>query len=214
MEGKLFAKFGKIMSRIGKKPILIPEDVEIRAENQNIIVKGPKGELFREIPSEIKIEIKDNQLFVSPKMRVSVANKASQGNAKHSPKVETLKNKQTKALWGLFRALLANMVEGVSKGFEKKLEIQGIGFKATIKGEELILYVGYSHPVKIKIPQDLKISIEKNIIIVSGIDKELVGQTSAVIRKVKPPEPYKGKGIRYLGEQVRRKVGKRVVTTT
>ena len=207
------------MSRIGKKPILIPEGVEIRTENQNIIVKGPKGELFREIPSEIKIEIKDNQLFVSPKMRVSVANKASQGNAKHSPKVETLKNKQTKALWGLFRALLANMVEGVSKGFEKKLEIQGIGFKAVVieeegTGEELILNVGYSHPVKIKIPQDLKISVEKNIIIVSGIDKELVGQIAAKIRKVRPSEPYKGKGIRYIDEIIRRKAGKKATTTT
>ena len=180
------------MSRIGKKPILISEGVEIKIESQKVFVKGPKGDLFLEVYPEIKVEIKDNQLFVIP----------------------CSETKQTKALWGLTRALLFNIIEGVTKGFEKKLEIQGIGYKARIEGEELILNVGFSHPVKIKIPKELQVSVEKNIIIISGIDKELVGQISAIIRKVKPLEPYKGKGIRYLGEHVRRKVGKRVATTS
>lgn len=197
-------KYGnKNMSRIGKKSILIPGGVEIKIEGQKVIAKGPKGDLFLEVHPEIKVEIKDNQLFVTPKTRATKSG-------------EEIYNagKEVKALWGLTRALLANIVEGVSKGFEKKLEIQGIGFKAAIEGEELILNVGFSHPVKIKIPEELQVSVEKNFIIISGIDKVLVGQFSAVIRKVKPPEPYKGKGIRYQGEYVRRKVGKRVATTS
>ena len=190
-------KFGNIknMSRIGKKPIQILEGVEVKIENQRIFIKGPKGELIQEIPSKIKIETKDNQIFVQP----------------FSEKI-LISNKQVRALWGLIRALLANMVEGVKNGFEKKLEIQGIGFKAMVEGEIIILNVGFSHPVKIKIPQELKVSVEKNIISISGINKQLVGQFSAVIRKIKPPEPYKGKGIRYLGEQVKRKAGKKVAT--
>jgi len=185
-------KFGKNMSRIGKKPILIPENVEVKVEKEKVSVKGPKGELTREIRPEIKVEVENKQIKVSP--------------AKET--------KQTGAFWGLTQALISNMVEGVAKGFEKKLEIQGIGFRAELAGEELILNVGFSHPVKMKIPEGINILIEKNIITVSGINKELVGQVAANIRKVKKPEPYKGKGIRYLGEQVRRKVGKRVVGTT
>ena len=180
-----------IMSRVGKKPILIPEGVEIKTQERKVIVKGPKGELFREIPSEIKIEIKDNQIFVFPQ-------------------TET---KQTKALWGLTRALLANMVEGVIKGFEKKLQIEGLGFKASMAGQDLVLSVGFSHPVYVKSRDGIGFLAEKNIITVSGIDKELVGQIAAKIRKVRPPEPYKGKGIRYVGEVIRRKAGKKSVTT-
>ncbi len=183
------------MSRIGKKPILIPESVEVKIERNMIRIKGPKGELSRETRPEIKVEIKEDKIFVQPFSKKSW-------------------DKQTKAFWGLTRALLFNMVEGVTMGFEKKLEIQGIGFRATVEGEDLLLNVGYSHQVKIKIPPEIKISVEKNIITISGIDKELVGQIAAKIRKVKPPEPYKGKGIRYVGEQVRRKVGKKVVGTT
>jgi len=119
----------------------------------------------------------------------------------------------TKAIWGLTRALIFNIIKGVTSGFEKKLEMQGIGFNASVQEEELILNVGFSHPVKIKVPQGLNISVEKNIITVSGIDKELIGQTASTIRKVKPAEPYKGKGIRYLGEVIKRKVGKKVVVT-
>ena len=178
------------MSRVGKKPILIPEGVEVKIEGQRVIIKGPKGELQREIRPEIKVEIEDKKILVLPQ-------------------IET---KKTKALWGLTRALLANMVEGVTEGFEKKLEIKGIGFRASLEGEDLELYVGFTHSIRIKALEGIKFSVEKNIITVSGADIELVGQVAAKIRKVKPPEPYKGKGIRYLGEQIRRKVGKKVVT--
>jgi len=180
------------MSRVGKKPIIIPEGVEIKIDGQKVTVKGPKGEISREFRPEIKIEMKDDEILVSPQR-------------------EREKLKEIRALWGLTRMLIFNMVEGVTSGFEKKLEIEGIGFKAETSGEEFVLYVGFSHPVKLKIPEGIKISVEKNVIVVSGIDKELVGQFSAIIRKTKPVEPYKGKGIKYAGEIVRRKVGKKVV---
>jgi len=178
------------MSRVGKKPILIPENVEVKIEGQKVIIKGPKGELSREIRPEIKAEVKGNQIFVLPQKET----------------------KQTKAFWGLTRTLLANMIKGVTEGYEKKLEIEGLGFKALVEGEDLKLLVGFTHPVKIKVPQNIKFSVEKNVITVSGIDKEKVGLLAATIRKVKPPEPYKGKGIRYQGEIVRRKVGKKAAT--
>jgi len=183
------------MSRIGKKPILIPQDVEVKIEGQTVTVKGPKGEISRGFRPEIKIETKDNKILIQP-----------------LPEKANLK--EIKSLFGLTRMLIANMVDGVTSGFEKKLEIEGVGFKAELSGDELVLYVGFSHPVKLKIPKGIKILIEKNIISVSGIDKELVGQFSSVIRKTKPMEPYKGKGIKYSGEIVRRKVGKKVVATT
>jgi len=180
------------MSRIGKKPILIPENVEIKIDGQKIIIKGPKGELVREIRPEIKAEVRGNQIFISPKKET----------------------KKTKAFWGLTRALLANMIKGVTEGYEKKLEIEGLGFKALVEGESLVLYVGFTQPIKIEPgDKDIKFSVEKNVIAVSGIDKEKVGQIASKIRKVKPPEPYKGKGIRYQGEIIKRKVGKRAVTT-
>ncbi|XOB41601.1 MAG: 50S ribosomal protein L6 [Candidatus Nealsonbacteria bacterium] len=180
------------MSRVGKKPILIPERVEIKIENQKVIIKGPKGELEREIRPEIRVELKEGKIFVLPK-------------------IET---KKTKAFWGLTRALLANAIEGVTAGYEKKLQIEGLGFRASLEGDNLVLQVGFTHPVKLKTPEGIKFSVEKNIITVSGINKELVGQVAAKIRKVKPPEPYKGKGIRYLGEVIRKKVGKKVAITT
>ncbi|MCP6719599.1 MAG: 50S ribosomal protein L6 [Patescibacteria group bacterium] len=178
------------MSRIGKKPIELPEGVEVRVEGRKVIVKGPKGELSREIRPEIKIELKEREILISPK-------------------IETRK---TKAFWGLTRALINNMVKGVAEGYEKKLEIHGLGYKADIEGDELVLKVGFTHLVKIKTPESIKITAEKNLITVSGIDKELVGQTAARIRKVRPPEPYKGKGIRYVDEIVRRKAGKKAAT--
>ena len=180
-------KFGKSMSRIGKKPITIPEGVEVKMEDNLVKVKGPKGELQREVPAEIKVEIKEKELLVSPQKET----------------------KRTKALWGLSRALLSNMVEGVSQGYIKKLEIEGVGYKAVLEGEDLVLNVGFSHPVEIKKPEGITFSAEKNAITISGIDKEKVGQIAAKIRKVKPPEPYKGKGIRYEGEEIRRKAGKK-----
>lgn len=179
------------MSRIGKRPIEIPEGVEVKIDSQKVSVKGPKGELFREVRPEIKIEVKEGKIALSPKMDT----------------------KKTKAFWGLEAALLNNMIKGVTGGYEKKLEIQGLGYKASLEGNELSLRVGFTHPVEIKKPEGIDISVEGNIITVSGIDKEKVGQVAAKIRKAKPPEPYKGKGIRYVGEEVRRKVGKRVATT-
>ncbi len=179
------------MSRIGKKPISIPKDVEVKIDGQKVIIKGPKGELQKEIRPEISLEVKEGEIFVLTKIQT----------------------KKTKAFWGQTRAVIANMVEGVTRGYEKKLEIEGLGYKAVMEGDVLALYVGFSLPVKIVPPPTIKISVEKNVITVFGIDKELVGQIAAEIRKVKLPEPYKGKGIRYLGEKLRRKVGKKAVTT-
>ncbi len=175
------------MSRIGKKPIEIPDKVEIEVKDNLIKVKGPKGELEREVRPEIKVEEKDGSIIVSP----------------------LGESKKIRAFWGLTRALIANMVKGVTEGFEKKLEIEGVGYKAKLEGDNLILNMGYSHPVSIKKPEGIEFSVEKNLITVSGIDKEEVGQIAAKIRAVRKPEPYKGKGIRYKGEQVRRKVGKK-----
>ncbi len=180
------------MSRIGKKPIEIPANVEVLINDGEISVKGPKGELKGRIRPEIKVEKKENLIIVSP----------------------IKETKKTSAFWGLQRTLIANMVEGVSNGFEKKLEIRGVGYRAEMKGEDLLLKVGFSHPVIVEKVDGIKFSVEKNnLISVSGIDKELVGQVAAKIRKIRPPEPYKGKGIRYLGEEVRKKTGKKAVGT-
>ncbi len=180
------------MSRIGKKPIEIPHNVEVKIEDGKVTVLGPKGELSQEIRPEINIEIKKDKIYVSPGMET----------------------KQTKAFWGLTRALLANMLNGVVSGYEKKLEIKGIGYKASLEGENLVLTIGFTHPVKIEAPKGIKFKVEKNIITIFGINKQLVGLIAAKIRKTRPPEPYKGKGIRYVGEKVRKKVGKKAITTT
>ena len=184
------------MSRIGKKPIQIPQGVEVKIDvskdGSKVVVKGTKGELSQEFRPEIKIEAEESQILVSPQKE----------------------SRQTQALWGLTRALIANMVKGVTEGFEKKLEIQGVGYKAEVKEEELVLSIGYSHLVKIKIPEGISIAVEKNIITISGINKGSVGQIAAIIRKTRPPEPYKGKGIRYVGEIVKRKVGKKAAGST
>lgn len=185
----IFFAINKIMSRIGKKIILIPENVEVKTDKEIISIKGPKGELTLQIRPGIKIETENGRLKVSLEKEI----------------------KENNALWGLTNALISNMIKGVSEGFEKKLEIQGVGFRAEVSAEDLILNVGYSHSINLKIPETIKVTVEKNIITVSGIDKELVGQIAANIRKTRKPEPYKGKGIRYLGEQVRRKAGKRVI---
>jgi large subunit ribosomal protein L6 len=179
------------MSRIGKKPISIPQGVEIKIEGQKVTVKGPKGELSREVRPEIKVVQEDSQLIITPQKET----------------------KETAAFWGLTRALLANDIKGVTEGFVKRLQIEGVGYRAALEGQDLNLQMGFSHPVKIKAPEGITFLVEKNVITVSGIDKGLVGQISAKIRAVKPPEPYKGKGIRYEGEQVRRKLGKKAVAT-
>lgn len=178
------------MSRIGKKLIEIPAGVTAQINGQDLKVSGPKGEISATIHHAIKAELKDGKLFVSPKNTLST---------------------KDKGLWGLYRALVANMIEGVSKGFEKKLEIEGVGFKAAVQGDELVMNLGFVNPVKIKKPEGITFAVEKNVITVSGIDNQVVGQISAEIRATKKAEPYKGKGIKYQGEKIRRKEGKKVV---
>jgi len=175
------------MSRIGKKPIEIPAGVTVTINGSTVTVKGPKGELTRSFNPDMKIVVEDNQLTVT----------------------RPSDSKEHRTLHGTTRALLANMVEGVSNGFQKSLELVGVGYRAQAQGNKLILSVGYSHPVEI-VPEDgLTIEVPANTkIIVKGIDKEKVGALAANIRGVRPPEPYKGKGIRYEGEYVRRKEGK------
>ena len=180
------------MSRIGRQPIIISDGVEVKIDGDLILVKGKKGELSQKIVPSVKIEIKGKTISLK------------QDN----------KTKNGLALWGTLRALIANMVEGVSKGFSKKLIIEGIGFKATVNGSKLVLNLGFSHPVEILAPKGIEFKVEKNTILISGIDKQVVGQVAANIRVQKKPEPYKGKGIRYDGEIIRRKDGKKAVGTT
>jgi len=180
------------MSRIGKKPIEIPKDVEIKIESQKVTVKGPQGELSQKIRPEIGALIKEGKIFIYPKKET----------------------KETSALWGSTRAVLANAIKGVTKGFEKKLEIRGVGYRANLEGEDLAFQLGFSHPIKVKKPEGIKFSVEKSIINISGIDKQLVGETAAKIRRIRPPDPYKGKGVRYLGEVVRKKEGKKAAAAT
>jgi large subunit ribosomal protein L6 len=176
------------MSRIGRAPIHLPAGVEVSIDGRSVAVKGPKGELSHKLADPITIEHDEGEL--------RLARPTDRG--------------PHRALHGLSRALVANMVEGVSTGFEKRLEIQGVGYRAQLKGKGIELSVGYSHTVQIDAPEGITFQVpEPTEIIISGIDKQAVGQVTAEIRAVRPPEPYKGKGIRYLGENVRRKVGKR-----
>lgn len=177
------------MSRIGKQPIDILPKTEVKVSGNTISVKGPLGELTRTIDSSVGVTIADGKVTVTPKRN----------------------DNQTKAYWGTVASHVYNMIEGVNKAFEKKLIVEGIGFKADIKGTDIVMGLGFSHPVKIAIPKGLKVTSEKNLIVVSGIDKELVGQFTAMLRSQKKPEPYKGKGIRYEGEVIRRKQGKKTV---
>jgi large subunit ribosomal protein L6 len=175
------------MSRVGKKPIEIPAGVTVTLDNNHVTVKGPKGELSRTFHADIEIKVEDNVINIS---RPSDA-------------------KEHRALHGTTRAVLANMVEGVSKGFERTLELVGVGYRASKQGTKLVLSVGYSHPVEIEPETGIEVEVPANTkIIVKGTDKERVGALAANIRDVRPPEPYKGKGIRYEGEFVRRKEGK------
>ena len=180
------------MSKIGKKPIFIPPEVKLEIFDQKIRVQGPKGVLERELPSLLKIEIKDSYLHLSPKDDT----------------------KKAKSLWGLYRTLIYNMIEGVTKGFEKKLEIVGVGYGANIEGKELVLKVGYAHLVRVPLPDDLNVSVEKNIITIQGIDKEKVGNFAAKIRSIRKPDAYKGKGIRYFGEEIKLKPVKKIVASS
>lgn len=176
------------MSRIGKKPIVIPKGVEVKIDNHTkVSVKGPKGNLEVVLPQGVKIEQVDDQLVLS---------------------IADINDNKSKAFWGLARNLVNNAVVGVTEGFSKSLEINGVGFKANAQNNKLILNVGFSHPVEYVSRPGIVIETEKNVIKVSGIDKQLVGQTAAEIRKIKQPEPYKGKGIKYSDEVIRRKAGK------
>ena len=176
------------MSRIGKRPIEIPSGVTVTIEPSRVAVAGPLGSLQQQVPQRMKIEQEDGL--------VTVTRPTERG--------------EDRALHGLTRTLVANMVQGVTQGFEKKLEIQGVGYRAALKGTDLELNVGYSHPVTIKPRTGITFEVPTPTeVLVKGTDKQMVGQTAAEIRKVRPPEPYKGKGIRYEGEYVRRKVGKR-----
>src|SRR6476619_673749 len=176
------------MSRIGRKPIPVPSGVTIAIEPERVTVNGPRGELQERIPRDISVEQNDGELLV----------KRPTDRGEH------------RALHGLTRSLVANMVEGVTNGFEKRLEIQGVGYRAQLRGRDLELALGYSHPVSITAPEGIEFDVpEPTEIIVRGIDKQQVGEIAALIRKQRKPEPYKGKGIRYEGEYVARKVGKR-----
>jgi len=183
----LSAKFGKNMSRIGKKPVVIPAGVTVDIQEDFIKVKGPKGELSQALHPKVKIEKSDSELVVS---------------------VGNTENKQQRALWGLYRALINNMVVGVTTGFTKILEINGVGYKAAMSGKKLVLNLGYSHPIELEVPNGLEAKVEKNTITISGSDRQVVGQFAAVVRSKREPEPYKGKGIKYQDEVIRRKAGK------
>ena len=175
------------MSRIGKRPVAVPKGVTAEVQGNTVAVKGPKGELRRTFHPDMKLALADGQ--------VTVARPSD--------------DKRHKALHGLTRTLVQNMMDGVAKGYQKTLEIQGVGYKAEPKPYGVNLIVGFSHPVKYEAPKGIKISVENNTVVkVEGADKEVVGQVAAELRSVRPPEPYKGKGIRYQGEQVRRKAGK------
>jgi large subunit ribosomal protein L6 len=176
------------MSRIGRQPIPVPVGVNIAIDPGRVMVNGPLGELSQQVPVRITVERREDELVVT----------------------RPTDRGEDRALHGLTRSLIANMVEGVTKGFEKKLEIQGVGYRAALKGTSLELNVGYSHPVVIDAPQGITFEVPAPTqVFVKGVDKQQVGEIAAEIRKVRPPEPYKGKGIRYEGEYVRRKVGKR-----
>lgn len=174
------------MSRIGVLPIIIPEGVKINQENNNLIIQGDKGSLGLTINPQISLTLDNNKITLQRKNNSKIA----------------------KSLHGLTQRLISNMVMGVKNGFEKKLEIKGVGYRAQMQGEKLQINIGYSHPVEMEAPAGIKFTLEKNIITVSGISKQLVGQTAAKIRAIRKPEPYKGKGIRYLGEFVKLKAGK------
>ena len=174
------------MSRIGKEPVRIPEKVKVEQLDGEIVVTGPKGTLSRTFHNVIDIAIKENVVTISIKEQT----------------------KQAKALWGLTRTLLFNMVKGVSDGFSKQLEFNGVGYKASVSGDDLNLNLGFSHPINYKLPHEISAKVEKNVITISGINKELVGLVASKVRRFRPPEPYKGKGIRYVGEKIIQKAGK------
>ncbi|MDP3956726.1 MAG: 50S ribosomal protein L6 [bacterium] len=179
------------MTTIGKQPVIIPEGVSVKNEAGRLLFHGPKGDLTVKIIPHVSVLIEGSQIKFSP----------------------TANSKQAFSNWGTLRSIAASAVTGVNSSFVKELEIEGVGFRAVMEGKNLTLHLGYSHPVKVEAPEGIIFSVEKNTMTVSGIDKYLVGQTAAKIRALKKPEPYKGKGIRYKGEIIRRKSGKKVAGT-
>lgn len=179
------------MSKIGKKPIEIPSGVNVKIEDGSIYVKGPKGELTKLLTEGVKVVIEGNLVILTP----------------------VKEDRENSAKWGLQRALIANMITGVTEGFEKVLEFQGVGYKAAVKGNNLEMGLGYSHPIIIPGVEGITFSVEKNSVKIAGSDKELVGRVAAAIREKRPPEPYKGSGIRYKNEVIKRKAGKKAVTS-
>ncbi len=175
------------MSRVGKQIITLPAKTDLTVSDGLIVVKGPEGEISRKIHPLVEVKIAEREVTVHPKRQTI----------------------ESRALWGTFASHISNMVNGVNKPFEKKLILEGIGFKSEVRGNELVMALGFSHPVHVPIPADLKVTAEKNIITVSGIDKERVGGFAAKVRSLKKPEPYKGKGMRYEGEVIKRKQGKK-----
>lgn len=177
------------MSRIGKQPIVIPPKVKVEVKGRKVLVEGPKGKLDWELPHRTSLKVADGKIVVS----------------------RDSEEAQVKALHGLSRALVNNMVKGVAEGFVKKLEIQGVGFKAAVQGKNVNMSLGYSHPINYTIPDQIKVTVEENTkLTIEGPDKRLVGQVASELRAFYPPEPYKGKGVRYVGEHVQRKEGKTV----
>ncbi|MGD0650418.1 MAG: 50S ribosomal protein L6 [Verrucomicrobiia bacterium] len=183
------------MSRIGKKPVEIPPKTKVEVKGQSVVVEGPKGKLDWTVPSPIKVEVKDGKIVATTSQL----------------------DRMGKSRWGLTRSLIANMVKGVNEGYSKQLLVEGVGFRAAVQGQNLQMSLGYSHPVVFQIPKNIKISVadtadKRPQITIEGADKQMVGEVAARIRRFYPPEPYKGKGIRYVNEQVRRKAGKTVST--
>lgn len=179
------------MSKVGKKLIAIPKGVEVKINDSLIAVKGPKGELSRALPEGMNVSVENEQVTVRP----------------------SKEGREASAGWGLWRALINNMILGVSEGYEKVLEFQGVGYKAAVKGKDLELNLGFSHPITYPAPEGINFAVEKNAIRISGLDKQMVGQVAAEIRSIRKPEPYKGSGIRYRGEIVRKKAGKKAVAS-
>ncbi|RLC33295.1 MAG: 50S ribosomal protein L6 [Deltaproteobacteria bacterium] len=174
------------MARIGKKPVQIPDKVKVSYADRCVTVSSDKGSLSRTLHGDVDLEIKDGNITV----------------------ITLSDDRKTLALQGLYRSLVNNMVEGVSKGFERSLEINGIGYRAEVSGNRVVLNLGYSHPVEFDLPEGVSAKVEKNILTLMSIDKELLGQTAASIRRLRPPEPYKGRGIKYTDEYIQRKAGK------
>ena len=185
------------MSRVGKKPILLPKEIKASREGQALKIIGPKGELVLLISPEIEFSLADNQIVFSV-------------NPKQDKEILTSKRRKgIQSLWGMNRNMVENLIEGVTKGYEKRLQIDGLGYRAEVQDGDLVLSVGFSHPLRIKKIEGVTFVVEKNIIVITGIQKDLIGQTAAKIRQLRAPDPYKGKGIRYLGEIIKKKAGKK-----